>query len=249
MTAGAAAGLLSGALLARASLRAPTPRPAPNHEWHALSVRQVAEVLGVDDAHRPAPADREATETPEPPMLVQFAHAVREELADPLTPVLALCSVATAVLGSPIDALMVGTVLTGNAMLAAGQRLQAEKRLTALLAQQTPPARLVLNGAEGPEGPDGTDGTTSTDAPDRHCAIDADRLLPGDIIEVHSNEVVPADARVIAQTDLEVDESALTGESLSVTKQVEATPVPNSPNGAACSTAAPRWSPVPRRRW
>ncbi|MCV7250355.1 cation-translocating P-type ATPase [Mycobacterium koreense] len=221
VTAGAAAGLLSGALLARASLRAPTPRPAPNHEWHALSVRQVAEVLGVDDADRPAPADREATETPEPPMLVQFAHAVREELADPLTPVLALCSVATAVLGSPIDALMVGTVLTGNAMLAAGQRLQAEKRLTALLAQQTPPARLVLNGSEGPEGPRECD---AAEGAGRHCAIDADRLLPGDIIEVHSNEVVPADARVIAQTDLEVDESALTGESLSVTKQVEATP-------------------------
>ncbi len=36
--------------------------------------------------------------------------------------------------------------------------------------------------------------------------------------------MVPADARVIDETDVEVDESALTGESLSVTKQVEPTP-------------------------
>ena len=207
VTAGAAAGLLSGALLARRCLRARTPRPAPRYEWHAMSVQQVAEVLG-GDGHRDGARADGGGAAPAPPMVLQFAHAVREELADPLTPVLALCSAATAVLGSPIDAVMVGTVLTGNAMLAAGQRLQAEKRLTALLAQQTPPARLV-GGADGADG---------------HREIDADRLQPGDIIEVHSNEVVPADARVLTQTDLEVDESALTGESLSVTKQVEATP-------------------------
>ena len=73
----------------------------------------------------------------------QFLKAVRAELSDPLTPVLALGSAASAVLGSPVDAVLVGSVLTGNSMLAASQRLRAESRLNELLAQQIPPARKV----------------------------------------------------------------------------------------------------------
>ncbi len=210
VTLGAAAGLLSGYLLARRTVRVLPPRPAPAYEWHAMSVEQVREVLlpaGTDadtrDRYSTAPGSRA------PNMAWQFAKAVRAELSDPLTPVLALCSAATALLGSPIDAVMVGTVLTGNAMLAAGQRLRAENRLNILLAQQVPPARRVIVGDGGAQA---------------YREVIAEQLQPGDLIEVRSNEVVPADARVIEESDLEVDESSLTGESLSVDKQVEATP-------------------------
>src|SRR5258707_12281462 len=71
----------------------------------------------------------------------QFAKAVRAELSDPLTPVLALGSAASAVLGSPVDAGLAGSGLTGNSMLAASQRLGAAGRVNELLAQQSPPAR------------------------------------------------------------------------------------------------------------
>jgi magnesium-transporting ATPase (P-type) len=175
-----------------------------------MSVQQVREVLASPDADAGAAGRRVAElNAASPNTAWQFVKAVRAELSDPLTPVLALCSAATAMLGSPIDAVMVGTVLTGNSMLAAAQRLRAENRLNLLLAQQTPPARKV---ADGP------------DATPAYNEVSAEQLQPGDVIEVRSNEVVPADARVIEETDLEVDESSLTGESLSVDKQVEATP-------------------------
>jgi magnesium-transporting ATPase (P-type) len=214
VTAGAAAGLLSGYLLARRTLRAPAPRPAPAYQWHAMSVRHVREVLSPPDSGaqaRESTAGRHAASgnEPSPNLVWQFVKSVRAELSDPLTPVLALCSAATALLGSPIDAVLVSTVLTGNAMLAAAQRLQAERRLNLMLAQQTPPARAVTAGPDG--------------AP-TYSAVVAEQLQPGDVIEVCSNEVVPADARVIEEADVEVDESSLTGESLSVPKQVEATP-------------------------
>ena len=223
VTTGAAAGLLSGALLARAVLRAPTPLPAPVHEWHAMSVEQVRTLL-------PAPEPAESPKRSRQPLAVrtlkaaqrgvqitgrprqrvwQFAKVVRAELSDPLTPVLALGSAASAVLGSPVDAVLVGSVLAGNAMLAASQRLRAESRLNQLLAQQIPPARRVTIG------PDGTP---------RYTDVIAAQLRPGDVIEVRTHEVVPADARLIEEDDLEVDESTLTGESLPVEKQIEATP-------------------------
>ncbi len=122
---------------------------------------------------------------------------------------MAVGSAATAMLGSPIDAVMVGTVLGGNAVLAAAQQMRAKSRLNALLTQQNPLARTVVTGANGASVYDD---------------VAADRLRVGDVIEVRSNEVVPADARVIEATDLEVDESSLTGESLSVSKGVDATP-------------------------
>lgn len=74
-----------------------------------------------------------------------------------------------------------------------------------------------------------------------HCEIDAEQLLPGDVIEVRAHEVVPADGRLIEAIDLEVDESSLTGESLTVVKQIEATPGPTWPTGSAWSTPAPPW--------
>ena len=212
VTVGAVAGLLSGYLLALGTIRTRVPRPAPAYEWHAMSAERVREVLATlrdpDECSAAPEPGRDGARLPGAAW--EFAKAAVAELTgDPLTPVLALCSTATAVLGSPTDAVLVGTVLTGNAMLSTAQQLRAENRLNRLLAQQTPPARLV---------------TAAPDATRSYREVVVEQLRPGDVIEVRSDEVVPADARVVEAHDLEVDESSLTGESLSVQKQVEATP-------------------------
>lgn len=213
---GAAAGLLSGYLLARRVVDAEAPRPGPVHDWHAMSVEQVRALLPAPASEPSGEPDRLALTAigaaqPDTPAraFLQFLDAVRAELTDPLTPVLALGSAASAVLGSPVDAVLVFSVLAANSMLAASQRLRAENRLNRLLAQQIPPARKVVTG------PDGTR---------THVDVIAAQLQPGDLIEVRTHEVVPADARIVEEVDVEVDESTLTGESLSVEKQVPATP-------------------------
>ena len=114
VTTGAAAGLLSGYLMARRVLREPTPLPAAINEWHALSIEQVRKMLPPPDAEQEVAqrhglatraidtAHRGAELTDRPRQAVwQFLKAVRAELSDPLTPVLALGSAASAVLGSP----------------------------------------------------------------------------------------------------------------------------------------------------
>nr|WP_245720820.1 cation-translocating P-type ATPase [Nocardia pseudovaccinii] len=206
---GAAAGAWTGYRLARAALASPPPPTASVHEWHAMSVEHVRRMLAPQAGKRtesaPAAHPAQWIVAPVRRALGDFAGAMRAELADPLVPVLAVGSAASAVLGSPVDAILVGSVLAGNATLAATQRIRAERLLRRLLAAQAPPARKLVDA-------------------DRYAMVDATDLRPGDIIEVRPGEVVPADARLTHALDVEVDESSLTGESLPVPKQIDATP-------------------------
>ena len=52
--------------------------------------------------------------------------------------------------------------------------------------------------------------------------IPMDQLVPGDIVNVEAGDLVPADARILTAATLEIDESALTGESVPTPKSVDA---------------------------
>ena len=137
------------------------------------------------------------------------ASAARGELADPLTPILATGAAASAVLGSPVDAVLVASVEIGNAVLSAAQRLRAERLLGRLLAGQDASARLR---------------TARSESAPVYLDVTSDDLRLGEVIEVRAGEVVPADARLLAADGVEVDESSLTGESLPVVKDPSPTP-------------------------
>ncbi|BBY38815.1 metal cation transporting ATPase H [Mycobacterium mantenii] len=222
---GMVASLWFGYRAAIKTLRDPLPEPETSHDWHALPVAEVQRLLP-----RPTEEERAAEATAAwrqvPPLRAlhdaavasggtvrDFADEMRDDLADPITPLLATGAVASALLGSPLDAVLVGSVLLVNAALSAEQQLHAESTLNRLLAVQDPPARRRV----GP-----------LDA-HRREKVPTTRLRLGDIIEVHAGEVVPADARLLHASNVEVDESTLTGESLPVAKQTE--PTPGAPLG------------------
>jgi Ca2+-transporting ATPase len=61
--------------------------------------------------------------------------------------------------------------------------------------------------------------------------LPAEELVPGDIVLVEAGDRVPADGRLLKAATLEIDESALTGESVPVPKQVETVPGADTPLG------------------
>ncbi|MFE6409085.1 cation-translocating P-type ATPase [Streptomyces sp. NPDC057837] len=215
----AANALLTGWLEASRVARATPPQPRLHVPWHALEPHEARDRLS--RAHRDEEprglallADRsrrQAARVARHPAATparwtwQAAGAVRRELDDPLTPVLATGAVASALLGSLVDALLVVGAMDLNAVTGGLQRMRAEQALARLAARQQPKAR-------------------RQDGRKRTVTVDATRLHPGDEITLGAGDVVPADARLLDADGLEVDESALTGESLPVGKSVEATP-------------------------
>ncbi len=219
VNAAAAAALVSGWRGALSVAARPEPHPRPRVPWHALEPEEALSRLAATRRVPRSPAEVVRAKAAEGvravvrhPLLAParatagLVSAVRAELDDPLTPVLGVGAAASALLGSTVDAALVAGALGMNAFVGGVQRLRAERALAALAAGQRRKARRVTEPGEGV------------------TTVDAAKLVPGDVIELSTGDVVPADARLLEVEGLEVDESSLTGESLPTTKQVEATP-------------------------
>ncbi|OBG67504.1 MULTISPECIES: cation-translocating P-type ATPase [unclassified Mycobacterium] len=239
VNAAAAAALMQGTFAASRVLRLPDPTPQPLTAWHALDPEIVYSRL----ASRTRPLAVEPGTAPWRQLLDDLSYnpvvaplrgpasrvgrlltATRAELADPLTPILAVGAAASAIVGSSIDALLVAGVMTANAVAGGVQRLRAEAAVAELFAEQDQYARRVVLPAVATA----HRRLEAARTVERTVSVNAKSLRPGDIIDLAAPEVVPADARLLVAEDLEVDESFLTGESLPVDKQVEPVAVADS---------------------
>ncbi|WP_422772473.1 HAD-IC family P-type ATPase [Plantactinospora sp. WMMC1484] len=198
----AAAGLAIGNGVWRAG-RLPRRRgsaAAPPTPWHLMPVRAVLKRLRTDEAGLPGEeaGRRGRPAAAGPTDGVDLSRAFVEELANPLTPVLAGGAGLSAAVGSVADAALVGGVIGLTALIGAAHRVSTERSLAELLSRSAVTARVRRDGAER--------------------MVTADQLVPGDIVLLEPGDAIPADCRVLEADGLETDESSLTGESLPVPK-------------------------------
>jgi cation-transporting ATPase I len=186
--------------------RRATPVPLDRTPWHAMSPAAVLDRLtsspqGLDEKESERRL-REHDVRNDPAELGLF-RASLDELGGPLTPALAAGAGVSASVGSITDALMISAVLGLNALIGGAQHASASKALHQLLDTSALLVRLRRGGDDRAES--------------------ADRLVPGDVIELQAGDAVPADCRVLEAEGLELDESSLTGESQLVGKSSRAT--------------------------
>ena len=125
--------------------------------------------------------------------------------------VIALLGVAAAIswaTGDGAEAIAILIVLVLNAAIGFATEWQAERALEALRRQSRTNSRVRRDGFER--------------------TVDADQLVPGDVVVLNAGDRVPADARLIEAARLATEESALTGESTTVDKNISAVP-PETP--------------------
>ncbi len=127
--------------------------------------------------------------------------AIWEQVRSPLIGILAAGAGLSLFLGSPLDFALIGGTILINVAVGAWQERQAGQAAQAL-AQMSRAAATVMR-----------DGNRKS--------IPASEVVPGDILLLASGDRVAADARMLESSALEVDEAALTGESLPVTKAPE----------------------------
>ena len=123
--------------------------------------------------------------------------------------ILIIASVISGILGEIADAIIIIAIVIINAVLGLIQEGRAEKAIEALQKMSAPHARIVRDGQQ--------------------MSIEAEELVPGDIVLLEAGDIVPADIRLIESSNLKAEEAALTGESVPVEK--DATVVLESPQG------------------
>lgn len=122
-------------------------------------------------------------------------------LNDPLIYVLLAAVAITMAMGEFIDGIIILIVVLLNSILGVVQELKADSALAALQQLATPKALVRRNG--------------------QVIEVSSEALVPGDIVILDAGRYVPADIRLTVAANLKVDESALTGESVSVEKDAD----------------------------
>ena len=191
----------TGTMAAAGVGRRPASTPAADVAWHAMDADAVLRVLGSSrrGLSSAEAARRHAALPVEGPPRAGLGRAVVAELANPLTPVMLVGAGMAAAVGSLADAGLVGGVTAVNAVMGGVQRVRADVAVGRLLHA----AATRVDVRRG----------------DRVVPRERVDLVPGDLLELKAGDVVPADCRLLEAVSCEVDESALTGESLPVTKQ------------------------------
>ncbi len=131
-----------------------------------------------------------------------FWHMFLDQFKDFMVLVLIAAGVVSGLLGEGTDAIIILVVVLLNAVLGVVQENRAEQSLEALRRMSSPHAKVIRDGAIQ--------------------SVESAALVPGDIVELEAGDCVPADIRLIEVHGLQVQESALTGESLPVEKNDDA---------------------------
>jgi Ca2+-transporting ATPase len=184
--------------------------------WHTLAAAEVARRLQTDPQRGLSAAQAEERlrtcgpnqleRTRGPSAVLMFLR----QLAEPLMLLLiAAAAVSAFVTHELTDSAVIGVIVLLSALLGFSQERRAHRALEALRAMAEPSARVVRES--------------------QPREIPAAEVVPGDLLIVEAGMRMVADARVVEEASLELDEAALTGEAYPVSKQPAALPDPQAP--------------------
>jgi Ca2+-transporting ATPase len=188
----------------------------PENSWHVHSIDDVFALIGS------APQGLSSDEAWQ--RLAQYGpnglQAVRrvspweilfEQFKNVLIIILLIATVISFFLGHGVESIVIAIIVLFAVLLGFIQEYRAERAIEALQQMAAPTAAVLRDGQE--------------------IRIPARDLVPGDVVLLHTGDRVPADARLIEAVNLQIEEAALTGESVPVEKHVQPLGRDNLPLG------------------
>ena len=174
--------------------------------WHAMDAQEALKRLEVsEDGLSEAQAGKRIEEAGPNTLEVEEGSGpltmLLRQVHNPLIYLLVGAAILSLLVEHAVDAVVIAGVIVLNTLLGFIQEWRAEGALAALRRMASPHARVVRDG--NPKD------------------IDATEVVPGDILILETGDRVAAGARLIWAEELQVDESALTGESVPVGKNPE----------------------------
>ncbi len=131
-----------------------------------------------------------------------FWRILFEQFINPLAWVLLIAAALAFWFGETLEGIAIMVVIVINALIGLYMEWQANRSMEALRRLAENRTNVIRHGSLK--------------------RINAAQLVPGDIVSLEAGDMVPADCRVLSQTNLGIKEAALTGESTQVKKQIEA---------------------------
>ena len=197
--------------------------------WHTLSKDEVLKALGSTPSGLTA-AEFAKRLLENGPNEIQASKGVSawklllEQFKNILILILLVATVISLFLGHGVESIAIAAIVLFAVGLGFIQEYRAEKAIEALRQMAAPTATVFRDGVE-------------INVPSRD-------LVPGDVILLHTGDRIPADARLLESINLQVEEAALTGESVAVEKHVdklslEDLPVGDRKNMVYAGTAVP----------
>ncbi len=175
--------------------------------WHALSSVKVISKMEVSREDGLSNAEVEnrlntygKNELQEAPPISIWVK-IYEQFANFVVILLLVAAVISAVVGDWVEAAAIMTIVVLNAGLGVIQESRAEEALAALKKMASPDANVLREG--------------------HRQAVPAREVVPGDIVFLEAGNFVPADVRMLETVNLRIEEAALTGESVAVTKNAQ----------------------------
>ena len=164
-------------------------------EWNGLSSAEAAKRVDTYGKNKLAEGKK-----------VSLIQRFLEQLTDPMTIILIVAAVISGVTAvysgeSFADVIIIMLVVIINAVLGVFQESKAEKAIEALQEIAAATSKVIRDGHQ--------------------ITVRSEELVPGDIVVLEAGDSVPADGRVLEAASMKIEEAALTGESVPVTKTHE----------------------------
>ena len=185
-----------------------THNPVPQCQWTCLSTREISERLQVDlqqgltseeaSQRQLSYGRNEIQEGKRRPLW----RMMMDQFRDFMIMVLLAAAIISGLIGEAVDTIAILVIVVLNAIFGVVQEYRAERAIAALKAMAAPSVQVIREG--------------------QCSSVAGTDLVPGDLVIIEAGNLIPADLRLIECAGLEINEAALTGESMGITKSSDA---------------------------